>query len=154
MKVRVFIVLLTISVGTTLAGPMSVRLRTTQVRATPSHLGSAVATVTYGDVVQAGSKKNGWYPVATADGKMGWLHEGALTKKAVTMRAGVGDTATGASQDEVALAGKGFNEQVEAEVRKKGTLDYTWVDRMAAFNMTSEQLMKFRLEGHLPGGAR
>jgi uncharacterized protein YgiM (DUF1202 family) len=154
MKVRVFAVLLAVSAGTAFATPMSVRLRTTQVRATPSHLGAAVATVTYGTVVEAGSKKNGWYPVTTADGKTGWLHEGALTKKTVAMRAGVDDTATGASQDEVALAGKGFNEQVEAEVRKKGKLDYTWVDRMAAFNMTSEQLMKFRLEGHLPGGAQ
>jgi len=68
------------------------------------------------------------------------------------MRAGTSDAATGVSSDEVALAGKGFNEQVEAKLRKEGKLDYTWVDRMAKFNAGADQIMKFRMQGHLPGG--
>ena len=70
------------------------------------------------------------------------------------MRAGTTDAATGVSSDEVALAGKGFNEQVEAKLRKDGTLDYTWVDRMSAFNAGADQIAKFRTQGHLPGGAQ
>jgi SH3-like domain-containing protein len=154
MKIRVFAVLLAVSAGTALAAPMSIQVRNCKVRATPSQLGATVATLDYGVVVQAGASQKGWYPVTTADGKTGWVHESALSKKPIAMRAGANDAATGVSNDEVALAGKGFNEQVEAKLRREGKLDYTWVDRMAAFNMSADQLMKFRLQGHLPGGAQ
>jgi hypothetical protein len=90
--------------------------------------------------------------VTTADGKTGWLHESALSKKPIALRAGTTDAATGASSDEVALAGKGFNEQVEAKLRKEGTLDYTWVDRMSAFKVDANEISQFLKEGHLPGG--
>ncbi len=154
MKTRVLVLLLAVSAGVALAAPMSVQVRTGKVRATPSQLGSAVATVEYGAVVQAGALQKGWYPVTTADGKTGWLHESALSTKPIAMRAGTTDAATGVSSDEVALAGKGFNEQVEAKLRREGKLDYTWVDRMSAFEVSADQIMKFRAQGNLPGGAQ
>ena len=154
MKVKVLAVLLAVSAGAALAAPMSVQVRNCKVRATPSQLGAVVATVDYGVVVQAQTLQKGWYPVTTSDGKTGWVHESALSRKPVVMRAGTSDAATGVSSDDVALAGKGFNEQVERKLRKDGTLDYTWVDRMAAFNMSSDQIMKFRMQGHLPGGGQ
>jgi SH3-like domain-containing protein len=145
-------VLLVISAGAALAGPMSVQVRNGKVRATPSQLGGVVASVDYGAKVEAGTLEKGWYPVTTADGKTGWLHESALSKKPIALRAGTTDAATGASSDEVALAGKGFNEQVEAKLRKEGTLDYTWVDRMSAFKVDANEISQFLKEGHLPGG--
>ncbi len=154
MKIKVLAMLLAIWAGSAFAASMSVQVRNCKVRATPSQSGAAVATVDYGAVVQAGAMQKGWYPVTTADGKTGWVHESALSKKPIAMRAGTSDAATGVSSDEVSLAGKGFNEQVEAKLRKEGKLDYTWVDRMAAYNVSSDQLMKFRLQGHLPGGAQ
>lgn len=128
--------------------------RNCRVRATPSQLGAVIASVEYGALVQAGVLQKGWYPVTTADGKTGWVHESALSRKPVAMRAGTTDAATGVSSDEVALAGKGFNEQVEAKLKKDGKLDYTWVDRMAAFNVDADQIVKFRTQGNLPGGAQ
>jgi SH3-like domain-containing protein len=154
MTTRILVVLLAISVGVALTAPMSVQVRNCKVRATPSQLGSVVATVDYGAVVQAGALQNGWYPVTTADGKTGWLHESALSKKPIVMRAGATDAATGVSSDEVALAGKGFNEQVEAKMKADGKLDYTWVDRMSAFKVDANEISRFLTEGHLPGGAQ
>lgn len=154
MTTRVLVVLLAISVGVALAAPMSIQVRNCKVRATPSQLGGIVATVDYGAVVQAGALQNGWYPVTTADGKTGWVHESALSKKPIVMRAGATDAATGVSSDEVALAGKGFNEQVEAKLRKDGTLDYTWVDRMSAFSVSADRITQFRTQGRLPGGVQ
>lgn len=49
----------------------------------------------------------------------------------------------------MALAGKGFNEQVEREYRKQTDLDYTWVDRMAQITVTEEQMERFLREGKL-----
>jgi SH3-like domain-containing protein len=154
MKVRILAVLLAVSAGAALAAPMSVQVRSGKVRATPSQLGTVVASVDYGAVVQAEPLQKGWYPVTMPDGTKGWLHESALSKKPIAMRAGASDAATGASSDEVALAGKGFNEQVEAKLRKEGTLDYTWVDRMSAFESDPEGIRKFRAQGNLPGGAQ
>lgn len=154
MKIRVLVVLLAITAGVALAGPMSVQVRNAKVRATPSQLGKAVATVDYGAVVEAGAVQNGWCPVTMPDGTTGWLHESALTKKRIAMSAGTSDAATGVSSDEVALAGKGFNEQVEAKMRADGKLDYTWVDKMCQFQVTADQIALFRAQGNLPGGAQ
>ncbi len=157
MKMKVLAVLVAIAVpicvGIAFAAPMNVQVRNARVRATPSQLGKTVATMDYGDVVETGAVQNGWYPVTMPDGTKGWLHESALSKKPVAMRAGTSDVDTGVSSDEVALAGKGFNEQVEAKLRADGTLDYTWVDRMAALEIGVEQIVEFRRQGNLPGGA-
>jgi SH3-like domain-containing protein len=152
MKTKVLAVLLAVTAGVALAAPMSVQVRNCRVRATPSQLGKTVATVDYGAVVEAGTVQNGWYPVTMPDGTKGWLHESALSQKPVAMQAGTTDAATGVSSDEVALAGKGFNEQVENKLKAEGKLDYTWVDRMAAFQVNADQIVKFREQGHLPGG--
>ncbi len=154
MKIKVLAVVLAISAGVVLAAPMSVQVRNAKVRATPSQLGRVVASVDYGVMIQAEGPQNGWYQVTTVDGKTGWLHESALSKKALKMRAGTSDAATGVSSDEVALAGKGFNEQVEAKLRADGTLDYAWVDRMSAFVVDADQIVAFRRQGNLPGGAQ
>lgn len=154
MTTKVLAVLLAISAGAVLATPMSVQVRNCRVRATPSQLGSTVATVDYGAVLQVGELQNGWYPVTTADGKTGWVHQSALSKKPIAMRAGANDVATGASSDEVALAGKGFNDQVESKLRREGKLDYTWVDRMSAMNVAGDKIAQFRTQGHLSGGTK
>ena len=152
MKIRFTLVLLMLTGGIVFAASMSVQVQQSKVRATPSQLGSVVDTVEYGEVVNAGELQKGWYPVTTTDGKKGWLHESVLSKKAITMQAGTTDVATGVSSDEVALAGKGFNEQVENKLKADGTLDFTWVDKMMTFAVSPEQIVTFRAQGHLPGG--
>ncbi len=154
MKIKVILVLLMLTGGIVFAASMSVQVQQSKVRATPSQLGSVVDTVEYGDVVNVGELQKGWYSVTTTDGKKGWLHESALSNKPIAMHAGTADAATGVSSDEVALAGKGFNEQVEAKLKADGTLDFTWVDRMMTFNISPEQIVTFRTQGHLPGGER
>ncbi len=152
MKTRVFAALLAIAAGMAVATPLSVQVKNAKVRAKPSQLGKVVATVPYGAVVQAGTLKRGWYPVTTNDGKEGWLHSSALSKKPIAMSSGTTDAATGVSSDEVALAGKGFNEQVETKLKSDGKLDYTWVDRMVTFEVEVDRIKEFRTQGHLPGG--
>lgn len=152
MKIKVLLVLGAVAAGAAVTTPMHVQVRNGKVRARPSQLGPVVASVGYGDVVQAGTPQRSWYPVTTADGKTGYLHASALSKKPIAMRAGTSDAATGVSDDEVALAGKGFNEQVESKLRAEGKLDYTWVDRMSTFVVTAEEILEFREQGQLPGG--
>lgn len=127
---------------------MSVTVKETQVRATPSYLGRILAVLAYGDRVDVLAEQNGWARVRIAGGQ-GWVHLSALTGKRIVLQSGSQTVDTGASSSEVALAGKGFNQEVENKYRQDNNLDYTWVDRMDGFTVTPEQVLAFLTEGEL-----
>ncbi len=80
----------------------------------------------------------------------GWIHESALTPKRVVMSSGTDDARIGASGEEVALAGKGFSSEVEAEYKKQNKdIDYTWVDWMGRQTVPDAQLVQFLKQGDL-----
>ena len=132
------------------AKEMSVQVREGQLRNRASFMGAVTGTVAYGDRVTVNQAQAGWYEVAMAGGATGWIHESALTPKRVIADSGAGDARTGASGEEVALAGKGFSKEVEAEYKKQNAqLDYAWVDRMLQFGIPNEQLVEFLKLGDL-----
>lgn len=138
------------------AKQMSVTVKETQVRATPSYLGKILAVLAYADQVTVLAEQGGWARVRLPSGE-GWVNLSALTAKKVVLQSGAQEVGTGASSGEVALAGKGFNQQVENQYREENHLDYTWVDRMAGFTSTPEQVLAFLQQGALnaePGGAQ
>ena len=129
---------------------MSVQVRDGQLRNRASFLGTVVGTVAYGDRVTVNQSQAGWCEVATAAGKTGWIHESALTPKRVVLSSGTTDARAGASGEEVALAGKGFSKEVEAEYKKQNKdIDYTWVDWMGKQKVSGEQLVQFLRQGEL-----
>ena len=132
------------------AKEMSVQVRDGQLRNRASFLGAVVGTVAYGDRVTVNQEQAGWCEVATAAGLSGWIHESALTPKRVVMSSGTTDARSGASGEEVALAGKGFSKEVEAEYKKQNKeLDYTWVDWMGKQTVPPDQLVQFLKQGDL-----
>ena len=132
------------------AKEMSVQVREGQLRNRASFMGAVTGTVAYGDRVTVNQAQAGWYEVATAGGATGWIHESALTPKRVIADSGAGDARTGASGEEVALAGKGFSKEVEAEYKKQNQkVDYTWVDWMGQQTVSSERLVEFLKQGNL-----
>ena len=132
------------------AQEMSVQVRDGQLRNRGSFLGTVVGTVAYGDRVTVNQTQAGWCEVAKADGAKGWIHESALTPKKVVLASGTADARAGASGEEVALAGKGFSKEVEAEYKKQNkNVDYTWVDWMGRQTVPSEQLVEFLKQGDL-----
>lgn len=143
--------------GAACAETMRVQVQSGQVRGTPSFLGGVVATLAYGQPVEAAAAQGGaWYQVRTPDGKSGWMHASALTVKRVAAPAGSGAARTGASGDEMALAGKGFNSDVEAQFKAHSQLDFTWVDKMATMKASTAEIAQFVERGALaqPGGAK
>ncbi|MFH0952714.1 MAG: SH3 domain-containing protein [Verrucomicrobiota bacterium] len=130
------------------AGTMSVQVRNGQLRATPSFLGPLVAPLNYGDQVEVLETQAPWTKVREPGGKTGWVHSSALTPKRIAMTAGGGDVKTGAAGDELALATKGFNSDVEAEFKKENQdADFTWVDRMEKYKVTPQEMTAFLKEG-------
>lgn len=133
------------------AAQMSVQVKDGVLRSKPSFLGSPSGTVSYGDRVDVLSTQSGWSQVRAPSGATGWIHESALTPKRVVLSAASGnDVQLAASTDEVALAGKGFSQEVETEYKKQNrSLDYAWVDRMITFQVSDAEAIRFLQEGGL-----
>ncbi|MCL5808282.1 MAG: SH3 domain-containing protein [Deltaproteobacteria bacterium] len=149
---------------------MSVQVKEGQVRSNPSFLAEIVARPSYGDRVEIIQDKGAWKKVALR-GVQGWMHTSALTTKSIVLRAGTAVTQTGAGGSEVALAGKadlpptssggqgvttgeialagkGFSEEVEKQYKSLNPkLDYAWVDKMEKFKVSPEQMQAFLKRG-------
>jgi len=134
---------------------MSVQVKEGLLRATPSHLGKIVARVSYSDRVTVLEERGAWKKVSRSNGKsQGWIHNTALTNKRIALKAGQSNVGTSVSRDEIALAGKGFSEEVEAQYRKSNkNLDYTWINWMEAIKVSPKQMEDFIVVGHLARGA-
>ena len=129
---------------------LSVQVKEGELRATPSFLGQIVTRVAYGDRVTVIEDRGTWKKVSVRSGKQGWMHASALTTKKIALKAGQTNVQTGATQNELALAGKGFNEQVEASYRKENrNLDYTWINRMETFKVSPDQMRSFLAQGNV-----
>ncbi len=129
---------------------LSVQVQSGQVRETPSFLGKVVTTVPYAQSVETLGGQGPWQQVRTPDGKVGWLHASALTGKRLQAQSGGGSVSAGASGDELALAGKGFNSDVEARFKADHReVDFTWVDKMYKFNASPSQIADFMKVGGL-----
>jgi hypothetical protein len=104
--------------------------------------------VSLGDELTVKGRKGDWIQVGTK-GINGCIHKSAVESRnfAASGRKTGGD---GASSDEVSLAGKGFNPQVEASYRKSGkNLNYAAVDEIAKFTTSEKSLETFVQQGGL-----
>ena len=137
---------------------LSVQVKEGPVRAAPSFVGQIVGNLSYGDRVEVVDERAGWLKVATSTGVCGWMHQSALTEKRIVMRAGSGAVQTGASGEELALAGKGFNSDVEAQFKAQNrAIDFGPVDRMERRKASQAEMAAFLKEGRVhpaEGGAR
>lgn len=129
---------------------LTVQVRETKLRSRPSFLGATVSDVSYGTQVTVASRQGPWVQVTAPRGKSGWLHESALSKEDLAMVSGGTEAATGASGEEIALAGKGFTDQIEKEYRKQNQdLDFAEVDRIEKIVVTPEQAAAFLDAGQI-----
>lgn len=131
------------------AETMSVQVKHGVVKSTPSFLGENVGDVYYGDRVSALSKTGEWVKIVTPASR-GWLHATALTDKRVVLQSGTQRAETGVSSDEIVLAGKGFNAQVESKYRQDNpSLRFDRVDAMERYSLTPEAQQDFARRGQL-----
>jgi hypothetical protein len=129
-------------------GLMSVQVKEAQLRSAPSFLGPIVGPVAYGERVEALQQQGDWVNVKSRTSQAGWIHQSALTKREVVLGAGAQGVASGNTSQEIALAGKGFNADVESQYRRSHkSADYTWVDRMESMRVTQNEMMTFLKDG-------
>ena len=134
----------------------SVQVKESQVRDKPSFLAVVVATIKYGDQVSVLQTQDSWAEVTIAGKAGGWVHLSALTKKKI-IRDNAGTQADlTTSNAELALAGKGFNKQIEEQFRRQNSqANFAAVDRMEKYRVSQQEMEQFLKDGGLSpqGGA-
>lgn len=134
---------------------LSVAVRNGALRQQPLPFGKVVASLGYGDRVDVLAEQGLWLRVRDQrQGREGWMHRGSLIAKAIVLKPGE-RVGSGASEDELALGGKGFNAQVEAQYKaRQKDLNYAAVDWMERIQVTPAAMQEFLAKGELqtPGG--
>jgi uncharacterized protein YgiM (DUF1202 family) len=152
-----FVGVAVVCVAVLLAETLIVKVQTTYVRQEPKFYSPPVATLSAGESVTQISAQAGWYKVKTSKGIEGWIHSQAVQTGKFTVTAMDTSLKTTATADEVALAGKGFNKQVEDEYKSRNKeLNFIEVDRMLKIKVSPDELRRFLMDGKLAefGGAR
>ena len=136
-----------LAAGAAAAATVTVLVRETKIRRRPQFYAPAVATARLGQTFSATGPRDGWYKTA-----QGYLSASAVTAKRVRLSAG-GEAAGDASADEITLAGKGFNEQVESSYRSQHPgADFAAVDAMERRTVSDAALRRFLESGGLAPG--
>lgn len=136
-----------------LAATVTVLVQETAVRRKPQFFAPSAGTARLGQTFEGEGPENGWYKV---EGRLdGWIHASALTAKKVKVSGEM--SGGGASAEEVTLAGKGFNAQVEKSYGANNkAADFSGVNAMERREVSETAVLDFmRSGGLLPeGGAR
>lgn len=147
LKISVMVLLMPVSV---FAASLNVQVEEGQIRSTPSFLGEIIDKVVYGESVELVKEQGAWRMV-NSKRKPGWIHQSALSESKIELAPG-GNVSEGASGKEIALAGKGFNADVE-NAYKAGhqQISFAWVDAMEKFTVNNADIEQFIKQGGLRG---
>jgi len=130
-------------------GTLYVAVKTVALKSSTGFFASNRGTLNYGDRVTVLQVNGRYVEVRSASNSTltGWTASANLTTRQVVS----GNTST-ASAREVALAGKGFNQDVENSYRSRGNLNYADVNRVEAITVSENVLRQFLEGGRLSTG--
>jgi hypothetical protein len=150
MKLLIIALFMIIAASTPVrAETVTVITKQNAIRTSCKFFSPVKATVGYDDVLEVVSKEGDWFHV-TFKGVEGCIHKSAVQKKSLSLSKLTGSQGKGTSGEEVALAGKGFNPQVEAAYKNKNPeLNFGAVDRVESYKISDSELMQFIQKGEL-----
>ncbi len=131
-----------------LADTVTVQVQEARIRKEPRFFASSVATAKLGDKLDVVSTSDDWFEV-TVGGQRGYIHSSSVTTKKVSLTT-TKEVGTETTAEEVTLAGKGFNKEVEEQYRTEHpTYDFATVGKIVARQPSERDLTEFRREGRL-----
>lgn len=122
-----------------------ISVRETIIREKPSFLGEVITKLPYGYEVTVLDTYGAWSSILLPEDKIGWLHTASISSEKIELTRSsreIGNT----SSSEVALAGKGFNKEVEEQYINQNSMDYSWIDYMETLEVDIESLIEFTNE--------
>lgn len=139
-----------VAVAIVLAETLVVKIQATNLRKEPKFYSPAVTILHAGDTLEKVGSQNGWIQVKTSQGVSGWIHSSAVETKKFSLLALDKSLKTKASAQEVALASKGFNKQVEESYQAKHQeVSFVWVEKMLQIKIPLAQMEEFLKQGEL-----
>jgi uncharacterized protein YgiM (DUF1202 family) len=124
-----------------------VAVRSVPLKASTGFFAKTVGNLAYGAQVTVLAVNGKWAQVRSGS-LTGWTASSNLSSKRVVAQ---GDNRS-ASASEMAMAGKGFSEEVEREYKTGKDLNYSAVDDMEKVMVADGDLLVFIEEGHLAKG--
>ena len=124
-KTTIMIALLAAAMLLLAGQALVVQVLRSNLMAKPDFLSSSLAPLQKGAPLELVGTEGGWYLVRNASGVKGYVHQSAVTESKVTLGS-IAPGPKGASQDELALAAKGFDEANEKKLR--GSKGYNFSD--------------------------
>ncbi len=136
--------------GVLFAQTMSVQVKNTYLRTSPSFLGKKITQLKYADKVTVNKERNSWINVyAPAKNKNGWIHSSALSNKRIMLKQSE-STGHVASKSEIVMAGKGFSKEVESQYKQRNSsLNYRLVDQIERLTISNDRIIRFAQKGSL-----
>ncbi len=133
-----------------LAETLIVKVKSTYLRKEPMFFAQTVTSLKAGERLEKIISQGGWIKVKTSSGLVGWIHSGSVQPKKFSLLAMDKSLKTEATADEVALAAKGFNKQVEKSYRARNkNISYAWVEKMLQIKVSYSQIRDFIKTGKL-----
>jgi hypothetical protein len=151
MKKSVLLILLLVPALCLAGETVKVKVQRTSLFDQPNFFSRTVATLQFGDELEMQEVVKDWAKVRFGKQK-GYVHQSALTSTKVDMKTMLFSSSSSAeaSQDEVALAGKGFTPEVEKNYGKAHPeMNYALVDEIECFNIDPNSLRSFIQRGGL-----
>ena len=119
------------------------------IRSSCRFFAPVVTKVQYNDKLEVLSQEGDWLRVRF-NGMAGCIHKSAVEQQKVTLSAlnlGEGSSAT---EDEVSLAGKGFNPEVEEAYQNENPeVSFETVDRIESYSLSEQEQVVFIEKGEL-----
>ena len=125
-----------------------VSTKTAELKSGTGFFASAVGNLEMGTEVRVLSVNGNWAEVQSLENtsQRGWTASSNLSTRRIVA------SGTGASASEIALAGKGFSQEVEDSYKTQGNLNFDDVDITEANTVSKEELYAFVVEGRLNTG--
>jgi len=138
-----------LSAQVTRGGTLYVAVKTVTLKSSTGFFASSKGTLNYADAVIVLQVSGKFVEVRSAANSSltGWTASANLSAKKI-----VSGNTTSISARETALAGKGFNQEVENSYKTKGNLNYADVDRVEKVTVREADILQFLEDGRLLKG--
>jgi len=130
-------------------GTLYVAVKTVTLKSSTGFFASSRGTLNYADAVTVLQVNGKFVEVRSIANStlIGWTASANLSAKQI-----VSGNTSSLSAKETALAGKGFNQEVENAYKTKENLNYADVDRVEAITLREADILQFLEEGRLSKG--
>ncbi|WP_321492016.1 SH3 domain-containing protein [uncultured Desulfobacter sp.] len=126
-----------------------IQVKSADIRSAPSFLSQRRFRVAYTNKVTLLETRGSWANVSY-HGNAGWVHQSAISTRVITLDPNAATARAQVSDDEISLAGKGFNKEVENTYRDThGDAGFSDVDKAEAIRLDPASLAKFMKAGGL-----